>query len=136
MMSEQQTGPARVPLFSVARSWKVVVAVAIVMVLLAMLGVALTTTSRDFAPTYWMALVPVYGFLCIAVAWMRARHEGHAYRVLVFRQVFHWVGVGAALAIDFAIRTSGEETGQATGISALLILALGCFLAGVHLEGL
>ena len=135
-MSEQTPTAARAPLFPVARSWKVAMIVGIVMVLLAMLGVGLTTTSRDVAPAYWVSLVPIYGLLCIAMARARARHEGHPYHTLVVRQVFHWLGVAVALALDFAIRSSGEETGRASGLNALLVLSLGCFLAGVHLEWL
>jgi len=135
-MSEQTAGAARAPLFPVARSWKVAITVGIVMVLLAMLGVGLTTTSRDIAPAYWVSLVPVYGLLCVAMAHARARHEGQGQQTLVVRQVLHWLGVAVALALDFAVRGTGEETGRASGLNALLILALGCFLAGVHLEWL
>lgn len=135
-MSEQTASAARAPLFPVARSWKVAMVVGIIMVLLAMLGVGLTTTSRELAPVYWVSLVPIYGLLCIAVARSRALHEGQPYHALVVRQVFHWLGVAVALALDFAVRGSGEETGRASGINALLVLALGCYLAGVHLEWL
>jgi len=38
--------------------------------------------------------------------------------------------------LDFLIRGTGEETATAAGLNALLLLALGCFLAGVHLDWL
>ena len=117
------------------RSWKVALAVAIVMVVLALVGVGLTTADRAVAATYWMALVPVYGLLCIGVAWFRStRGEGGS--GLVVRQVVHWLAIAAAVWLDFFIRRSGEETGVAAGFTALLLLALGCFLAGVHFEWL
>jgi hypothetical protein len=114
------------------RYWKVALGVAIFMIVLAMVGVGLTTTSRDIAQTYWMSLVPVYGLLCVAVAWIRKR-EGASGRVVI-RQVFHWLAIAAAIWLDFYIRGAGQETGQAAGFTALLLLALGCLLAGVHLE--
>jgi hypothetical protein len=120
------------PPFPIQRSWKIALAVAALMVLLALLGVGLTTTNRAIAPTYWVSLVPVYGLLCVAAAYARKRH-GASGR-LVLRQVFHWLGIAAALGLDFFIRGTGEETGVAAGYNALLLLALGCFLAGVHLE--
>lgn len=121
--------------FTVHRSWKVALAVAVIMVVLAVLGVALTTTNRAVAPTYWIALVPVYGLLCIITAWIRTKRDEGGPR-LVVHQVFHWLGVAGALGLDFLIRGTGEETGVAAGFTALLLLALGCFLAGVHLEWL
>jgi hypothetical protein len=121
-------------LFPIARSWKIASGVAAVMVVLALLGVGLTTTSNAVAPVYWVSLVPVFGLLCLAIAWSRARHEGRPPHTDVFRQVLHWVGIGVALALDFLIRGTGEESGTAAGLNALLLLALGCFLAGIHME--
>jgi hypothetical protein len=114
------------------RYWKMALAVAIFMIVLAMIGVGLTTTNRDIAPTYWMSLVPVYGLLCVAVAWIRKRQG--ATGLVVIRQVLHWLAIAAAIWIDFYVRRTGEETGQSAGFTALLLLALGCLLAGVHLE--
>jgi hypothetical protein len=114
------------------RYWKIALGVAILMVVLAMIGVGLTTTNRDVAPKYWLSLVPVYGVLCVAVAWIRKR-QGATGRVVV-RQILHWLAIAAAIWLDFYIRGTGQETGQAAGFTALLLLSLGCLLAGVHLE--
>lgn len=101
------------------------------MVVLALLGVGLATADVGFARDYWMALVPVYGLLCIFTAWKRARPGEQ----LVLRQLLHWAGIAGAVALDFSIRNTGLET-QVSGLNALLLLALGCFLAGVHLDWL
>jgi hypothetical protein len=108
--------------------------VAAVMLLLALVGVALTTSDRDIASTYWVILVPVYGLLCVATAWHHSGPGRTFGRIAIARQVLHWLGVGIALWLDFLVRRSGEETGVAAGLNALLVLALGCYLAGVHLE--
>ncbi len=127
---------SRPSLFPIHRSWWVATIVAGVMVLLAMLGVGLATTSSAAAPAYWISLVPILGILCIGTAWARAGHgEGFA-RAAVVRQVLHWLGIGVALAMDFVVRGTGQETGTAAGLNALLLLAVGCYLAGVHLEWL
>jgi hypothetical protein len=123
-------------LFAVPHAWKVASVVAIVMVLLALLGVGLSTTSSSSAPAYWISLVPIYGLLCIATAWARARHTKSLLRPVVVRQLFHWLGIGVALGMDFFIHGTGQETGTASGLNALLLLALGCYLAGVHFEWL
>jgi len=124
-------------LFPMAYSWKVAAMMALIMVLLAMLGVAITTASRPLAPLYWISLVPVYGVICLATAWARERHAGtEQRRPLVLRQLWHWLGIGVALSLDFVIRGTGEESGLGAGLTAMLLLALGCFLAGVHFEWL
>jgi hypothetical protein len=102
------------------------------MVVLALLGVGLATAEVRFARDYWMALVPVYGLLCVFTAWKRARPGEQ----LVLRQLLHWAAIAGAVALDFSIRSTGVETQVASGLNALLLLALGCFLAGVHLDWL
>src|SRR5262249_37855025 len=61
--------------------WRTSLAVAGLMVLLALVGVGLTTTDRAIAPKYWLCLVPVYGLLCIGTAWANGSRAGG--RVLV-----------------------------------------------------
>ena len=104
------------------------------MVVLALLGVGLTTTYRSAALRYWMTLVPVYGLLCVATAWIRSRQDVRLGFGDVMRQVVHWLGIGAAVALDFYVNSAGEQTRSASGLNALLLLAVGCFLAGVHLQ--
>jgi hypothetical protein len=122
------------PTFWIQRSWKVAAIAAIIMVLLGLLGVGLTTTNSSLASTYWISLVPVYGLLCVATAWRMGGKRID--RPGVIRQSLHWLGILAALSLDFYIRGSGQETGVAAGLNAMLLLALGCFLAGIHLERL
>ena len=133
---ENMLSVERRPLFPVSTSWKIASVVAVIMVLLALLGIGLTTTNSAAAPTYWVSLVPIYGLLCVSLAWARARNDPAARRPDVIRQLFHWLGIGVAVGLDFYIRGTGVETGTAAGMNALLLLALGCYLAGVHLDWL
>jgi hypothetical protein len=107
--------------------------VAGVMALLALVGTAITLANASWARTYWLVLVPIYGALCVFAAWQRTGQ----FTGTVSRQVLHWLCVGIAIVLDFAfLRGNGEQAAAATGLSSLLILALGCVLAGVHLDWL
>ena len=102
-----------------------------VMALLALVGTGITLANASWARTYWLVLVPIYGALCVFVAWQRTGQlSGTA-----ARQILHWLSVGVVMALDFAfLQGTGGQTAAATGLSSLLILALGCVLAGIHLE--
>jgi hypothetical protein len=107
--------------------------IAVIMVLLAMVGTGIALADVTWARNYWLMLVPIYGLLCIFAAWYHAR----AIDQMVIRQILHWISVGVAIALDFIfLRGSGEQTATATGLNSLLILALGCLLAGIHMEWL
>jgi hypothetical protein len=133
--AEQPVAQAR-KLFPVHQSWKVASIVAVVMVLLALLGVGLTMANKSAASAYWIALVPVYGALCI---WIARIHQQRGILIdpyVIWRQVFHWVGIGAAIGLVFFISGTNLVTSEGAGLNALLLLALGCFLAGIHFEWL
>jgi hypothetical protein len=108
--------------------------VAVVMILLALVGVGLTMANRSAASAYWMSLVPLYGMLCIWLSHFRGRLQGDSY--LLWRQVFHWAAIAGAVCLDFFIGSTSLVTAEGLGINALLLLALGCFLAGIHFEWL
>jgi hypothetical protein len=109
----------------------VATALAIVMMLLALVGAGAALANVGWAERYWLYLVPVFGAICTAAAWFHTR----SFDRTVLRQVLHWLAVGVVIAIDFRyLNRSGEQPSGATGLSALLILALGCLLAGIHLE--
>ena len=124
-MSDQSLTPTGHP------SWKTTVAVALVMVVLALLGVGLATAKPLLARNYWVSLVPIYGVLCVVTAWRRSQQSGER---LVLRQALHWLGIAGFVALDFYIRGTGVETQVSAGLNSLMLLALGCFLAGVHLD--
>ena len=103
------------------------------MALLALIGTGVTVADASWARSWWLGLVPVYGVLCVFAAW----HRTGQFTGTVIRQILHWLSVAAAMALDFAyLHAAGEQTAAATGLSSLLILALGCVLAGIHLEWL
>src|SRR5262245_9380868 len=102
------------------------------MALLALVGTGVTLADASRARTYWLALVPIYGILCVVAAWYRTGQ----FTGSVLRQLLHWLSVAVVIALDFTLLRRGEQPAQVSGLSSLLILALGSLLAGIHLEWL
>ncbi len=106
-------------------------ALAVIMILLALVGAGASLANLSWTERYWLYLVPIFGLICTIAAWFHTR----SFDRTVFRQILHWLAVGVVIAVDFRyLSRSGEQTSGATGLSSLLILALGCLLAGIHLE--
>jgi hypothetical protein len=104
---------------------------AVIMMLLALIGAGAALANASWAERYWLYLVPIYGVICTIAAWFHTRRIDRA----VIRQILHWCAVGLTILVDFNfLHHSGEQTATATGLSSLLLLALGCLLAGIHLE--
>jgi len=127
--SPQKTRPAG----SVHRHLRKVPLVAsALMILLAIAGVAITVANFRNAKAFWIGLMPVYALLCIFTVYY---YDGRTNRMMVVRQGLHRLGIGFAIYLDLAfLHGSGEQTSIATGLSSLLLLALGCYLAGVYVE--
>src|SRR5262245_60495776 len=83
--------------YAAARAWKAPVVAMVIMIGLALAGVALTMAKSQWASQYWMGLVPIYGVLCVITAWDRSRRDPKYRMPGILRQVFHWLGIGVAL---------------------------------------
>ena len=107
----------------------------IVVLVLAVAGVAYSTTSNQPLAGYWEFLALATGILCVMTQWSKV--EGKDARTqLVWMQALHW---GAILITMNIVLFSGVRQmlpGPATSLVLLTLLALGTFLAGIHLLSL
>jgi hypothetical protein len=99
-----------------------------------MLGLFLSNYSSEKASYYWCAMFPIFGVACLA-------HElaaGRAYEValwrILLRQALHWIGPIAAVKILFMQHARGQMSTDAVALTIILLLAVTCFLAGVHFD--
>jgi len=105
-----------------------------VLVLLVMVGLFLSNFAVNKALGYWELMFPVFGVACV---W----HElagGAAYvkplwRILV-RQTFHWLFPIVAVRVMFLQHARGEMSADSVALVVLVLLAVTCFLAGVHFD--
>ncbi|MBF6568282.1 MAG: hypothetical protein IVW54_05340 [Candidatus Binataceae bacterium] len=102
--------------------------------ILVMIGLFLSNYSSDKARYYWSAMFPIFGVACVA-------HElaaGRAYEIalwrILLRQGLHWIGPIVAVKILFMQHARGQMASDAVALTVILLLAVTCFLAGVHFD--
>jgi hypothetical protein len=149
--STEETAPRDVPTARIAKSrarmgrfaeWRsrlqsmfvrrlLIVGLLSVMILV---GLFLSNYSSDRARYYWFMMFPIFGIACLA-------HElssGRAYEIalwrIIARQVLHWLGPVVAVEIMFLQHGRGQMSTDAVALVIVLLLAVTCFLAGVHLD--
>ena len=76
--------------------------------------------------------MPVTGALCIWSGWRSAREKKEELR-LIWTQVVHWLAFFAAMNLLLLPSVQDMVNADATGLAILLLLALGTFVAGVHI---
>jgi hypothetical protein len=104
----------------------------VVVLILTLIGVAYTSFTKRPTTAYWEFLVPVTAALCIWSGWRSAREKREELR-LIWTQIAHWLAFFAAMNLLLLPRVQDMVNADATGLAILLLLALGTFVAGVHI---
>jgi hypothetical protein len=102
----------------------------LVMLVVALFGVAYTSVTRRPITLYWFALAPFIGFICVMTRWSKDRD---ARLHLVWTQVLHWGAVLAAMNLLYVADVGQMMSTDARALYVLTLLALGTFTAGVHI---
>ena len=101
------------------------------MLALTILGVAFTTFSKQPIIGYWELLAPLIGVACVWTGWPHAHDRDARFR-LIWTQTLHWVAFLVVMNLVLATGVSRLLDAQAVGLTILLLLALGTFVAEVH----
>jgi hypothetical protein len=104
-----------------------------VVLILTLFGVAYASFSRQPMVGYWEFLAPVIGVLCIVLAWPHAPDKAARFR-LVWTQAVHWLAFLVAMNLLLLSGVASMLSADATGLTILTLLALGTFVAGVHIQ--
>jgi hypothetical protein len=97
---------------------------------LAIIGIAYTNFSHQPLNGYWEFLAIATGAVCIATAWPKAPDRSARFR-LVWTQALHWITLLVTMNI---VLLPGFQTllpTQASSLVIMMLLALGTFLAGI-----
>ena len=104
----------------------------ILLLVLAVVGIAYTSISPGSSVAYWKVLAPVFAIVCIVSQWSRVPAGGGAKTRLIIVQLTHW---GAFLFTILLVFLPGVQTTLTSVLSAqiiLYLLALSTFLAGLY----
>ena len=100
--------------------------------LLTLVGVAYTSITKRPTTGFWEFLVPVTAAVCVWSGW-RYAHDRKAQFRLIWTQVAHWLAFFVAMNLLLVPDVQKMLNADATGLAILLLLALGTFVAGIHI---
>jgi hypothetical protein len=104
------------------------------MLVLALIGMGVTESREDGGWEYWIFLVLIYGLVSVVLAWRRAKRKGESAWRMIHKHVLHWIGALITLKILFLLEKTDIMSREAVSDVSVIILALSCYLAGVHLQ--
>ena len=104
----------------------------LVILALAIVGVAYTNISHRPLAGYWEFLGILTGLACVIAVWGE-NDDRDARMRLIWTQVVHWVAVLIAMNVLLLSGVQQLFAPMASSLVLLILLALGTFLAGLHL---
>lgn len=111
-----------------AREWSY-----LLMLGLALFGDAYTSIQQAPVRSYWLALCPIFALICIGAGWREAGIAKQRFH-LVWTQLLHWGAVLLAIEMTLVADVAHMMNADSKALSALTILALGTFTAGLHAD--
>jgi hypothetical protein len=105
----------------------------IVVFVMTLIGVAYTSASREPLVIYWDVLALTVCAVCIITGWRRTQDSDERLHML-WTQALHWGAFLVAMNIALLPGVQRVLTSSATGLTLLMLLALGTFVAGIHLS--
>jgi hypothetical protein len=105
----------------------------VVVLILTLFGVAYASFSRQSMVGYWEFMAPLMGLLCVVLAWPHAPDKAARLR-LIWTQALHWLAFLAAMNLLLLSGVASLLSPDAIGLTILTLLALGTFVAGVHIR--
>jgi hypothetical protein len=107
----------------------------VIVLVLAIAGVAYTNVSHQPLVDYWQFLALAIAVVCIITKWP-ALEDRHAQFQLIWTQAVHWIAVLVTMNIMLVSGVQRLLPTPATSLVLLTLLALGSFLAGLSLMSL
>jgi hypothetical protein len=124
--------PVSPPPHSVARTFLIKEWPYLLVLVLALFGIAYTSFSHTAMTTYWIVLAPLIGAICVITRWRDTHNRDERLR-LVWTQALHWTAVLLAMHLMSVANVARMMNADASALAALTLLALGTFTAGVHI---
>lgn len=104
----------------------------LVVLALLLLGFAYTSVTRRVVIGYWEFMALVIGVAVVATAWAETT-ERRAQMRLVITQALHWLSFLLAMNLTMLPSVQRLLNPEATGLTVLLLLALGTVTAGINI---
>jgi hypothetical protein len=100
---------------------------------LALVGIAYTSLFQTPITIYWIVVAPLTGIVCVLTRWHELPNRDARAR-MAWTQALHWAAVLVAMHLMFVAEGRRMIDDGGSALAALVLLALGTFTAGIQLR--
>ena len=116
--------------------WKIRLSVLCAMLVLALAGMGFTQASESGSWEFWLFIVLVYAALSLWRSSQSAKQSGQSVGKRLVRELSHWAILLVFLFVLLILERREIVNRDSASYFALMMLALTCCLAGVHVDWL
>lgn len=115
------------------RKFQIDEAILILLLMLSLVGVAVTDFNPDDGYGYWLFMVLVFAVFAIVIAWLQSKNRMEDFAEIVWDQAKHWGTSLIVVAGTFLLQKSGQLNQTSASLVVLLILSLAIMLDGLRI---
>ena len=114
--------------------WKARSIVGISIMILAFIGLIITSVWNQQGLYYWLCLTPLLALSCIWLSWY-LRSKNHRFTTItLWHEILHWAGMIAAVWLIWQFVRMGVLGRFEAGLIIVVLLALTTFIAGIYID--
>lgn len=114
--------------------WRARLAVGLIMLVLAFIGLVVTDVRDSGGWDYWLWIVPVYALLALWLSWYLRHHSHSLSLVSIWHEIVHWAILGASVVLVSVFVQQGILGRLVAGLFVLTLLAQAVLLAGIYID--
>ncbi len=115
------------------RKFQIEDGILILLLIFSLTGTAISDYSPDDGYGYWLAMVFVFAFFAIIIAWLQSKHIEGEFKKIVKEQSLHWGTTSLVVLGAFLLRNAGQLSAGSASLVILLLLCLATMLDGLRI---
>lgn len=105
-----------------------------VLIVLSIVGIAITNYSQNYVLEYWLVMVPVFACVSIYYGWVRDKKKRHDISPVIREQILQWAGLLIAVLLVLLLVNYGSISRKDAGYFIIILLSLSTYIAGIRYD--
>lgn len=102
-----------------------------VLIILSLIGIAVTNYSDKHVLKYWLVMVPVFATVCIYYGWLYENKNSRDKSNIIKNEILQWIGLLVAVIVVLLLANSGNIKSSNAGYFIIILLSLSTYISGI-----
>jgi hypothetical protein len=104
------------------------------LIILSIIGIAVTSYSNKHALKYWLVMVPVFSIVSIYYGWVHENKSSRNKSDIIKDQILQWIGLLVAVLLVLLLVNYGSINSSEAGYFIIILLSLATYISGIQYD--